>query len=132
MLQNYYLNKFLFSPRYFTAQIQTDKQEKRRIVCFTPGKHAMFQVASESKDVFRLNNAKITPSKDGQLEVKVFNETELIKSPKKLAFTKAYGTVFSTEGDLQETTNLVDIKSDFQMVSRLMFNLECLLPITIV
>ncbi|KAK3088632.1 hypothetical protein FSP39_021519 [Pinctada imbricata] len=68
--------------------LQTSKTEKLRIVGFASEKHGYFSAASSNDCPVKLSGAKLSPTKDGGIEVFIENNTKLEMVKKQLDFKR--------------------------------------------
>ena len=107
--------------------IQTEKSKTQRVICFSADKYESFKTANMSKEAFRLVNPKLQPGKNEEIEVKVFKDTELSRSPQKLNFKKTYAALVHAHDPSQDepqTITLDSINEDYQMVNNF-YNFSC-------
>ncbi|KAH3748300.1 hypothetical protein DPMN_182738 [Dreissena polymorpha] len=103
---------------FFTAQLQTEKTEIQKVVCFCPEKHETFKGAEIMDKPFQIINAKVQPDGQGTTTIKCFKEATLLSSNRNLGFQKTYKT-YKKHLDFearQEVSRLGNIE-EYQMVT---------------
>lgn len=102
--------------KYFSALLQNDKNEARRLVCFHPEKHELFVRAKEIDRPVRLHKAKLTPGRDG-MEVRFQRESslEILQAP--ISFPKLQTLGESSRDDGGPNQHLCELKTENMRVN---------------
>ena len=63
--------------KYFTGSFQASKTDVKRLVAFQAEKHAKFSAAAQMSSPIKLTGSKLSPGRNGQLEIICDKKTNL-------------------------------------------------------
>lgn len=107
------------TTKYFTAQMQTSKDEIRRLVSFAPEKHAEFMQSSQKNTPIKLTDATVKCGRDGAIEIMTNRRTRIeIAGP--LAFKKKI-LQLSADEEAPNTSKLNELTTENMVVSDFTF-----------
>ena len=76
------------TTKYFTGKFQTSKTETRRLISFSPEKHAEFVRNSQQTSPVRLMNATQQIGRNGEMEITVNRNSKMDICTRKLDFKR--------------------------------------------
>jgi hypothetical protein len=109
------------TTRYFTAKLQSSKSEVRRLVSFTPEKHAEYVRSSQQSTPVKISNAILKVGRNGEIEITTNKSSNLKVSSAKLDFKRRILQISkeptTAKLDTLTTENMIVSKFHFKICS---------------
>ena len=95
--------------KYFSGSFQTSKTDVKRLISFQPENHAKFSSAAQMTSPIKLTGSRLSPGRNGQIEILCDKNTSLEVLMDELPFKKQK----LSQGDqIAEAKNLSDLTTD--------------------